>query len=153
MRIASMACITALALAATAGCKKHVQTPADFAEMKDPGYGYEYRAISSDEIVIGVQKRANEPEGDVEFWSKVWQEKYPPIKDYLLVTTEDIKTRGGLEGSVLEFTSEEEDGLYRLLVALFVVKKKIWIVSAGGRDAAVTDKRDAIIDAFETFKP
>jgi hypothetical protein len=142
-----------LVLIGAAGCKKHIKTPADFAEMDNPGYDYEYRAISPDEIVMGVQKRPNEPKGDVEFWAKVWKEKYPPIKDYEFVDKESLRTKGGLQGSLLEFTSEEEDGLYRLLVAIFVVKKDIWIVTAGGNDENVKDQRDTIVGAFKTFKP
>lgn len=142
-----------LAVLAGPGCKKHIKTPSDFAKMDDPGYDYEYRAISSDEVVIGVQKRPNEPRGDVAFWSKVWQEKYPPIKDYTFVDKEALTTNGGLKGSLLEFTSEEEDGLYRLLIGLFVIKKKVWILSAGGKDEVLTDHRETLVKAFKTFKP
>jgi hypothetical protein len=142
-----------LALLAGPGCNKHLKTPADFARMDEPGYGYVYRAISSDEVVIGVQHRPNEPRGDVEFWTKVWQEKYPPIKDYAFVEKESLTTDAGLGGSLLEFTSEEEDGLYRLLIGLFVVKKKIWILTAGGKDEALAGQRETIVKAFKTFKP
>lgn len=136
-----------------AGCKKHIKTPADFAVMDDPGYDYKYRAISPDEVVLGVQRKHNEPKGDIAFWAKVWKEKYPPIKDYTFVEKESLRTNGGIAGSLLEFTSEEEDGLYRMLIALFVVKKHIWIVSAGGKDEAIKDQRDVIVKAFKTFKP
>jgi hypothetical protein len=141
------------ALIAVTGCKKHIKTPDEFAKMDDPGYDYEYRAISPEEIVIGVQKRPNEPRGDVEFWTTVWKEKYPPIKDYTFVDKESLTTSGGLKGSLLEFTSEEEDGLYRMLVGLFVIKKDIWILTAGGKDEALTDQRDTVVGAFKTFKP
>ena len=87
------------------------------------------------------------------FWSKVWQEKYPPIKDYTFVDKETLTTNGGLRGSLLEFTSEEEDGLYRLLIGLFVIKKKVWILSAGGKDEVLTDHRETLVRAFNTFKP
>jgi len=150
-----MPCFLALvlALAAGTGCKKHIKTPDDFAKMDDPGYDYEYRAISPDEIVLGVQKRPNEPRGDVSFWAKVWKEKYPPIKDYTFVDKESITTNKGLKGSLLTFTSEEEDGLYRLMIALFVVKKNIWILSAGGKDEVLEGETDTVTKAFKTFKP
>ena len=155
MKPLSTICFLALvlAVAAGAGCTKHIKTPDDFAEMDDPGYDYEYRAISSNEIVLGVQKRPNEPRGDVSFWAKVWKEKYPPIKDYTFVDKEAITTSGGLKGSLLTFTSEEEDGLYRMMVALFVIKKDIWILSAGGKDEALQDESDTVTKAFKTFKP
>lgn len=155
MRPHSTLCFLALVLAVTAGtgCKKHIKTPDDFAKMDDPGYDYEYRAISPDEIVLGVQKRPNEPLGDVSFWAKVWKEKYPPIKDYTFVDKESITTNKGLKGSLLTFTSEEEDGLYRLMIALFVVKKNIWILSAGGKDEVLEDEADTVTRAFKTFKP
>ncbi len=142
-----------LAVLAGTGCGKHIKTPADFAEMDSPGYDYKYRAISPDEVVLGVQKRPNEPRGDLGFWTKVWQEKYPPIKDYTFVEQSDLSSASGLKGSLLEFTSEEEDGLYRMLVALYIVKKNIWILTAGGKDEAVDGRRDSIVDAFKTFKP
>ena len=142
-----------LAVTAGAGCRKHIKTPDDFAEMDDPGYDYEYRAISPDEIVLGVQKRPNEPKGDVSFWAKVWKEKYPPIKDYTFVDMEDVTTKGGLKGSLLTFTSEEEDGLYRMMVAIFVIKKNIWILSAGGKDEILEAEADTVKKAFQTFKP
>ena len=106
MRRTNHVCIAALlaALFAGAGCQKHIETPADFAEMEDPGYGFEYRAISSDEVVIGVQKKPNEPRGDAAFWKDVWKDKYPPIKDYEYVSDEKISTDGGLQGYLLEYT-------------------------------------------------
>jgi hypothetical protein len=155
MRPIRISLITAIALAAAAGagCQKHIQTPADFAVMDDPGPGFEYRAISSDEVVIGVQRKDNEPRGDAGFWMEVWKEKYPPIKDYSYVDHEEITTDGGLSGYLLEYTSEEQDGLYRMLVALFVQKKDIWIVSAGGADETLTEHRETLVEAFKTFKP
>jgi hypothetical protein len=144
----------ALALVAGTGCKKkHIKTPADFAEMEDPGWDFKYRAISPDEVVLGVQKKANEPRGDAEFWMKVWKEKYPPIKDYDYVSDEKISTTAGQNGYLLEYKSEEEDGSYRFMVAIFVKKKDIWILTAGGKDEVITEHRDTIISAFKTFKP
>ncbi len=144
----------ALALLFGTGCKsKHIKTPSDFAQMEDPGYAFEYRAISSNEVVIGVQRKPNEPKGDADFWMNVWKDKYPPIKDYAYVADEKISTSAGLSGFLLEYTSEEEDGKYTLMVALFVKKKYIWILTAGGREDRVAEHRDTIIAAFKTFKP
>ena len=153
MSKATIAATLLAALAAGAGCKQHVKTPAEFAKMENPGYGFEFRAISPDEVVIGVQRKPNEPKGDLEFWTSVWKDKYPPIKDYQFVETKDIKTAKGLPGSWLVFSSEEEDGMFRLVIGLFVVKKNIWILTAGGKEEAVKSHEGDIEAAFESFKP
>ena len=152
-RNAFLAATLLAALVAGTGCKQHVKTPDEFAKMENPGYSFEFRAISPDEVVIGVQKKANEPKGDLTFWTSVWKDKFPPIKDYQFVETKDFETDAGRPASLLTYTSEEEDGLFRMMVGLVVVKKNIWILTAGGKDESVKSHEADILAAFESFKP
>jgi len=140
----------ALALAAGA-CAPFIRTPATFAEMDRPGYGYKYKAIAPDEVTIAAKKRPNEPKGDVQFWTKVLTEKIPLTLGYVLAGEKDVTTDSGVAGKLLTFTIEREDGNYTYLVGVFVKKKKMWLFEAGGRQDAFAKHEAEIVAAARTM--
>lgn len=141
-----------LFITAFASCKVKVKTPADFAELREPGYNFEYRAISSDEVTIAVKKRKNDPKGDAKFWAKVMKEKVPLIYGYEFKKDEDISTDRGVKGKILQFEVEQEEGKYVYMIGVFIKKKKMWIFEAGGREEAFKSHRNDILRAIKSMK-
>jgi len=144
--------ILALALAAAAGCKPRVKTPADFAKIKEPGGSFGYRAISSDEVTIAVKKRKNDPKGDVKFWAKVLKEKVPVVYAYTFTKDEDVKTGQGIEGKLLEFEVQQDDGKFTYMLGVFVKGKKLWLFEVGGKEEATKAHRGDILQAIKSMR-
>jgi len=142
----------ALALAAAAGCKPRVKTPADFAKIKDPGGSFGYRAISSDEVTIAVKKRKNDPKGDVRFWAKVLKEKVPVVYAYTFTKDEDVRTNQGVEGKLLDFEVQQDEGTFTYMLGVFVKGKKLWLFEVGGKAEAVKAHRGDILQAIKSMR-
>jgi hypothetical protein len=140
------------ALALTWGCKPKVKTPSDFAKLREPGYSFKYRAISSDEVTIALKKRRNDPKGDVSFWAKVLKEKVPVVYGYTFSKDEDITTGAGIKGKILEFEVQQDEGKYVYMLGVFVKGKKMWLFEAGGREEAYKSHREAILQAIKSMK-
>ena len=129
-----------------------VKTPDDFAQLKDPGYEFKYRAISFDEVTIALKLRKNDPKGDVKFWSKVLKEKIPLVYGYTFVEESNVTTDKGRDGTLLQFEVDQEDGKYLYLVGVFIKKKKMWLFEAGGRHEAFKAHEKDIIRAIKSMK-
>jgi hypothetical protein len=141
-----------LALAFAWGCKPKVKTPSDFAQLREPGFTFKYRAISSDEVTIALKKRKNDPKGDVSFWAKVLKEKVPVVYGYTFSKDEDITTNAGIKGKILEFEVTQDEGKYVYMVGVFIKRKKMWLFEAGGREDAYKSHRKAIVLAMKSMK-
>ncbi len=150
-RIASIV-LFGFALTLAAGCKPGVKTPSDFAKLREPGYSFKYRAISSDEVTIAVKKRKNDPKGDVSFWAKVLKEKVPVVYGYTFSKDEDVTTNAGIKGKILEFEVVQDEGKYIYMLGVFIKRKKMWLFEAGGREEAYKSHRQAIVQAMKSMK-
>jgi hypothetical protein len=134
------------------GCGPRVKTPADFARMKEPGWNFKYRAISSDEVTIAFKKRKNEPKGDTGFWAKVMKDKIPLIYGYVFVKDQDVQTGNGVKGKILEFQIDQQEGKYVYMVGVFVKSRKLWIFEAGGKQEAFESHRKDILAAVKSMR-
>lgn len=121
----------AAALAVAAGCSPfELQTPDGFAEL-DADDTYDYRATSSDGVVLAVRSEANEPHGNLQFWSNALHNKLASA-GYQRSDRSAVKTKSGLPGVRSSYRITHSGRPHVLWTAVFVHGDRVILVEAGG---------------------
>lgn len=128
-----------------AGCHGfEAKTPAEFVELESPGY--DYRAASSDGVVIAARALKNSPKGTLTFYADVTRRKLREGDGYALVEEREVTARSGQRGTMLRFGRDHGGTPHTYVVTLFVTDDRIFVLEAGGAKADV-DAHAAQIDA------
>jgi hypothetical protein len=140
--------LAAMLVLVAAGCGSfHAATPSGFVSLRDQDdYGYDYRATTADGVVLAVRAMDNDVAGDQDFWSKAISDRVRTMGGYALLDTHDVKCRG-LAGKQFRFGHDEGRTPHLYVVSLFVTKKRIFVLEAGGEKSLV-ERDGAKIDEF-----
>ena len=140
--------------AALAGCSTFkAPTPPGFVALADQDPLYDYRATTHDGVVLAVRVMPNDPLGDEPFWSQAVELRVRNQGGYALLETRAVKTASGLPGRQIRFGHDEGARPHIYQVTLFVTKKRIYLLEAGGAKALV-DRESPRLDSFiATFEP
>jgi len=139
---------TLFALGACA-CTPTFATPKGFVELDEHGT-YDQRATTPDGLVLAGREIENDPEGDLDFWSRAVENQMRLRGGYALLGKRKVKTASGHEGEQLRFGHDEGNKPHLYTVALFVTRGTIWkdgtiyVVEAGGPRELVEKNTDAI---------
>lgn len=136
------------------GCASfQATTPKQFAELEDQEPQYDYRATTPDGVVLAVRVLDNEPRADESFWAKAIELKLRTMGGYALLDTRDVKCKTGLGGKQYRFGHDEGARPHLYWLTVFVTKKRIFVLEAGGAKDLVQREASAI-DAFVAdFRP
>jgi hypothetical protein len=140
---------TLLALGAFA-CTPTFATPKGFVELDEHGT-YDQRATTPDGLVLAGREIENDPEGDLDFWSRAVENQMRLRGGYALLGRRKVKTTSGHEGEELRFGHDEGNKPHLYTVALFVTQGTIlkdgtiYLIEAGGPRELV-EKNKASID-------
>jgi hypothetical protein len=145
--IRRIAPLTLGALSLACGPHFHVETPAGFVELTEPGYDYAYRATTAEGVVFAVRELKHEPQGDLAFWVAAIDNALRQRGGYALVGTTNAKTKSGLVGKTLEYGHDEEREPHKYFLTVYVTEKRIFVLEAGGKKT-LTDARQADIEKF-----
>lgn len=137
--------------AVACGPSVNVATPPGFAVL-DKQQEYVYRAMSADNVVLGVRAEKNDPAGPLEFWADALDRKlrgagYSPDGE-----ASAVRSASGLNGRLYKYTRDHNGRAHRFWVAVFVTESRVWVVEAGGDAERLKDKKaDGIKKAIESM--
>jgi hypothetical protein len=141
------------ALCGALGCAPfEAQTPPGFVSLADQDPLYDYRATTHDGVVLAVRVLPNDPVGDEAFWSQAVALRLRHQGGYALLESRAVQTASGLPGRQLRFGHDEGTRPHLYQVTLFVTRKRIYLLEAGGAKALVdreAPRLDGFVSAFE----
>lgn len=125
--------LVALLLAAT-GCGRpfDVKTAPGLVELDNQEPEYAYRAIAPEGVVMAVRVIDTNQRGDLEFWTRATTLRMRQLDGYALLGTADVRSRDGVPGHELRFGHDENGKPYVYTLRVFVGKKRLFLVEAGG---------------------
>lgn len=127
-------------------------TPPGFVELEDQEPDFHYRAVSADGVVVGVREIAHEPEGDKEFWVQAIRNRMRERAGYALLSTDQVKTKSGLEGTQMKFGHDEKGQTMLYTVTVFVTEKHIFLLEFGGTKEEMTRQAAHLAWVIENFR-
>lgn len=141
-----LACaLVAAAACAACGPSVSLRTPPGFAVLDDQKE-YVYRASSADGVVIGVRAEKNDPQGNLDFWSEVLNQKLRQMGYAPEGAAAEVRTAGGLAGREMKFTAKRAGRPHRFWIAVFVTEGRVWVVEAGGDADRFTEKHQKAVE-------
>jgi hypothetical protein len=120
-----------------AGCAHSMELPPMFVEVDKADLGgYEFRGISPDGVVLGLQMRDNAKHGTLQFWSEAIKNELTN-RGYKHVRSESITSTSGRQGELLSFSTEKSGQKFTYLLAVCVGSRDILMAEAGGKTESV----------------
>jgi len=148
---AALLTLASLALGACGSTAK-VATPAGFAKVESDD-DYAYRATSAHGVVIATRTNPNKLQGNLDFWKESVDLK---LRDAGYVLEDkgerNVKTASGLEGKQLRYTTTKSGREHAYWVTVFVTKKRVVLVEAGGDKAPFAKAEPALERAISTLE-
>ena len=113
---------------------------------------YQYRATTPDGVVVGVMSLEHRVDGSLAFWSEAITRRIRDQQGYALLSEGDVSAARGEAGHIMRFGRDIDGHTYRYTIALFVTPDRIYVVEAGGRDAAYAELEEGIEGALSTLR-
>ena len=141
-----------LLLCTTAACGGSVtmHAPDGFAELGNQK-GYAYRATNAQGVVIAVRKEANNPRGDLAFWSGA-VDAHLRRAGYTAVTGSEVKTDSGITGQQIRYKVTRGNREHSFWVTVFVVDDTVVTVEVGGDHAFFDELEEPIAKAIKSLE-
>lgn len=134
------------------GCRS-LETPEGYVQMRSAGYRYDYRAVAASGAVLATRTVPNPTEnGDLAFWSAAVEHQKVDLDGLRLHAREDLRTAGGRDGVLFEFSVGSGQGELRYLVGMYVRPDRIHLLEAGGAAAEIAKDRDKLVAAMRTYR-
>ena len=128
------------------GCRSfEAKTPAEFVDLGHSST-YDYRAASSDGVVLAARSMKNDPRGTLSFYTDVTRRKLREGEGYALVEEREVTSKTGEKGNMLRFGRDHGGTPHLYVVTLFVTNDRIFVLEAGGAKTDV-ETHAAAIDA------
>jgi hypothetical protein len=138
-----------------AGCATFdIQTPKSFLELEDDPV-YDYRATTADGVVLSVSEHEIDADlgSTVDFWIEAIEGRLRHSGGYALTERKQVTTSAGLQGTQLRFGRDEANKPYRYWVTVFVAGDSVYVLEAGGADAAFAARAASLEQAVASFQP
>jgi hypothetical protein len=137
-----------------AGCNKFaVKTPQGFVSLERYRSKIYYKAVSPDNAVITVSAFKHKDKGSLDFWAAILKREMVLQKGYKLTGARAVRTRGGLEGRQLAFSTKNGTTPYTYESTLFVTKRYIYVIEAAARAKRFKAHRGSIDALIASFRP
>ena len=156
MRALILTSILTLTLTA-AGCSSTVlETPDHFVRLNEGEYSsYKMRATNADGVVLGVRTIANDPEGDLGFWTKAVRDRLQTVSGYALLDEQEVTSANGRAGRRLAFGRDQGSQSYLYWVTLYVSARNLFwpgtitLIEAGGEKEKFQAAESAVEGALK----
>ncbi len=129
--------VCAPALGGCTGAGVRIDTPDGFAELDDQD-AYGYRATNAEGVVLAVRREANEPAGDLGFWSGA-VDAHLQRQGYQPIDSAEAKTADGIVGRQIRYSIGRGGRVHAFWVTVFVTPREVVTVEVGG-DRAYFDQ-------------
>jgi len=141
--------VLAAGLLTLSGCTTaRVGPPHGFAVI-EPGEGYRFRAVSPDGVVVAVRREANDPKGDLAFWSGALDAKLRR-DGYRALEARDVEAKG-MKGKQLRYAIDRGGREHSYWVSVFVTPTAVVTVEAGGDHELFARESEALLRAIATL--
>ncbi len=101
------------------GCAIQMTLPENFLELDKSST--QLRATSADDTIFWVERFALPKQGQkLQFWVDALKNDFVGNRGYTLVSDKPTRTKGGVDGTMMEFEATTAGRSYRYLVALFM---------------------------------
>ncbi|MFP6685151.1 MAG: serine/threonine protein kinase [Polyangiaceae bacterium] len=139
--------------ASACGHQFAIQTPSGFVEIDNEFDAYDYRATTTDGLIIAVREIENEVNGEAAFWLKAIENQMRRRGGYALLGSEDVKSGDGLAGKQMRF-GHDQDGKkpHLYYVYVFVSDDNVVLLEVGGTKKLVTEGEKEIANALAGFR-
>lgn len=147
--------VTLVALvAALAGCNTFaVKTPQGFVSLKRYRTKIYYKAVSPDNAVITISAFKHTDKGSLDFWAAILKREMVLQKGYKLTGAEAVRTRSGLAGRRLSFTTKSGTTPYAYESTVFVTGRYIYVIEAAAKAKRFKAHRGSIDALIASFRP
>ena len=143
-----------LAVTAAGGCGTfRATTPSGFVSLPDQEPSYDYRASTHDGVVVSVRSLPNDPRGDEGFWTRAVELRLRQQGGYALLDNRPVRAQRGLTGRQLRFGHDEGARPHLYQVTMFVTRKRIYLLEAGGGRTAMERERAKLEMFVSSFQP
>ena len=144
----SLLTITAFQMA---GCVK-ITPPKGYFEV-DHSYLFRYKAVSAQGNVIALSKQWNDDKtADLVYWSEAIEYQKVDIEGYNLIERESIRSEEeDLTGTLLTFEVGEKADKILYLVGIYVDRRSIWVIEAGGPVDSIKEEKAEIVKSMESL--
>jgi hypothetical protein len=144
----ALALLLTLALLST-GCGPELAPPASFGAL-DSG-AYDYRAATPHGVVIAARSEKNKPRAEIDFWSRAVDVRLRR-DGYAKASEGAIATDRGLPGVEMRYTREKDGRAYDYVIALFVKKRRVYVVEAAGDKEDFAPARADVEQAIRSLR-
>jgi hypothetical protein len=139
----------AIGLASLNGCSSAKLVPPPGFAVLEPGEGYRFRAVSPEGVVVAVRREANDPKGDLGFWSGAIDAKLRR-DGYRAIEILDVEAKG-LKGKQLRYSIERGGRDHSFWVAVFVTEESVVTVESGGDHELFAKQSEALLRALASL--
>lgn len=143
--------LLALALAALSACTPfHLPVPDEMVEVPVSRHAqWDMRATSVDGVIVAVRtvrvgENQDVPRGDLTFWTESITRALSDDRGYALISTDEIRSANGVAGRALRFGRDFEDTEYRYELHVYLGRRFLHIVEAGGLTEAFEARRSHV---------
>ena len=141
-------CLFALLALVVTGCGPSLHVPGGFARVDGR---HDLRIASPEGVVVAVNVHRNRsPRGDLQFWAGALESRVHRL--YGQVDRSPITTDEGMEGVQLRATTVRQGRPHHYWTAVFVTRRKVVVVEAGGDDAYFVPQRDHVEAAMRSVE-
>jgi hypothetical protein len=146
-----IACLIACS-AVLGGCTHDfaIDTPDGFAPLEDQK-AYDYRATDAEGVVLGVREKANEPRGDLGFWSTALDAQMRR-RGYTAESAKAVESADGVTGKQIRYSVEKNGRKHAYWITVFVTEDRVVTVEAGGDQAFFAEKEKPIQRAIASVQ-
>ncbi|HEY1693883.1 MAG TPA: hypothetical protein VGG39_17065 [Polyangiaceae bacterium] len=132
-RASALVVAAALSLGAVACGRSYAVAAAPGFVAIDKEQGpYQWRAVAPDGVAVAVRVVPLDDRADLPFWTHAVTLRMRESEGYALVGQRDVRSRDGTPGTELVFGHDESGKPFVYRVRLFLGKKNLYVVEAGG---------------------
>lgn len=152
-RIVLAALVALVAAAAVTGCASfRMSTPQGFAQLPNQRPAYDYRATSAYGVAVSVRALPNREHASLDFWAEAIDRHLQRTGQYAPRGTAPVRTASGLHGRRLQYAYAPAGNAGSTYWAtVFVTDARVYVVEAGGNDAAFERARPSVERSLQSF--
>ncbi len=120
--------------AAACSSRAHLAPPQGFAELAKNDT-YSFRATSASGVVIAARTEANDPKGNLDFWTSALDYKLQKSGYHRVGEPEKVASSAGAVGKTIHFEIDRGGRPHEYWVTVFVIDDKVVVVEAAGDKA------------------
>jgi hypothetical protein len=109
-----------------------VATAPGFVKIDEDQPPYDWRAVAPEGVAVALRVVKLDEPADLPFWTQTVTLRMREMDGYSLITSADVRSLDGTAGKELVFGHDESGKPFVYRVRIFLAKKRLYVVEAGG---------------------